>query len=138
MKRKALLKKEDRLSLEKRYLLWLYKTTKDELDKIERKFTQLDIDRDLQKAMEKGGPAVKAFVDEWKVYVYEKETATQKIAFGADGSYDAKYLFLRVKLDAVEAVTARRFGKKTLSRFKKLYEDACAKRILEESSSGQR
>lgn len=129
------MKKEDRLALERRYLLWLYKTTKDEFDKIERKFTQIGIDRDLQKAMAKGGPHLKPFLDEWKVYIFEKESSLQKLVINADGSYDAKYLFLRLKIEAVEKVILRRFGKKTLKSFKRLYEDSCIKRILEENST---
>ena len=36
---------KDSRNLKKRYLIWLYKTTKEALDRIERKFTQADIDK---------------------------------------------------------------------------------------------
>ena len=44
--------KQDVKNLRKRYFVWLYKTTKEEFDKYERKFTQTDIDKDLLLEME--------------------------------------------------------------------------------------
>jgi len=37
--------KKDGKTLTKRYLLWCYKTTKEQLDWIDRKFTQIQVDR---------------------------------------------------------------------------------------------
>ena len=38
-------------NLKKRYLIWFYKTTKEALDKIERKFTQMEIDKFILKEL---------------------------------------------------------------------------------------
>ena len=45
--------KDDANSLTQRYLFWLYKTTRDQTDKIDRKFTQLEVDKEIQKILEK-------------------------------------------------------------------------------------
>ncbi len=134
--------KTDIKSLYKRYLLWLYKTTKEKLDKIERKFTQLDIDRKIEKALKKkssGLPesarkVLEPFLDEWKEYIFQKESDTQESKFDEAGSYAAEYLFLRLKLSAVEDEIVRRFGKKELTGFRSLYEEAMIQRILEDTS----
>jgi hypothetical protein len=137
--------KDDKInirSLHKRYLLWLYKTTKDELDKIERKFTQLDIDRRVEKILKvkaaslpKGAKKdLEPFLAEWKEYIFQKESEAQKLKFNEDGSFAADYLFLRLKLGAVEEVVLARLGKKELAQFRAIYEEASVKRILEDTS----
>lgn len=48
--------KNDNLNTKKlktRYLVWLYKTTKERLDRIDRKFTQLEVDRFILRELEK-------------------------------------------------------------------------------------
>ena len=49
-----MMEKNDILNLKKRYLIWLYKETKEALDRVDRKFTQIEIDKfileELQKA----------------------------------------------------------------------------------------
>jgi len=131
--------KADKISLHKRYLLWLYKTIKDELDKIERKFTQLDIDAEIQKKLEakiEDAPVegLEPFINEWKEYVALKKTDAHKMKFDEKGDMSPSYVFLRLKLDSVEEIVERRFGKKTLEQFKALYEEASIKRIMEDVS----
>jgi hypothetical protein len=43
--------KQDIKNLKKRYLVWFYKAAKEAVDKIERKFTQTDIDRFILKEL---------------------------------------------------------------------------------------
>ncbi len=134
--------KEDKRSLYKRYLFWLYKTTKDELDKIDRKFTQLDIDRDMQKILQrkaksyrgatKGG--LEPFLKEWKEYIFEKESDAQKLKFTEELSLNPKYLFLRLKLEAIIMCAKRRFGSGALKEFRQLYEESALRRILSDDS----
>lgn len=134
--------KNDIRSLRKRYLFWLYKTTKDELDKIERKFTQLAIDREiagiLKKKAQNLSPALKAvlepFTRGWEEYIFQKESDARKLKFAKDGSLDANYLFLRLKLQAIERVTQKYCGTKGLARFKSFYEEAAMKRISDDTS----
>jgi hypothetical protein len=134
--------KKDKASLHKRYLLWLYKMTRDELDKIERKFTQLDIDSEIEKKLAQRSGSFSAaarkglepFLSEWKEYVALKRKDAQKLKFNEAGEVVASYLFLRLKLECVEAITARRFGARTLSGFKQLYEESSIRRIMEDTS----
>jgi hypothetical protein len=142
MKKSKDISKEDKTSLHKRYLFWLYKMTREESDKTDRKFTQLDVDKEIQKllgdkvrglgaAFEKN---LSPFLKEWKKYVFQKESDAQKLKFTEDGLMDPGYLFLRLKLEAIEQVTKARFGRKALAEFKKLYEEISLKRILEDTS----
>ncbi len=134
--------KRDQESLYKRYLLWLYKTTKDELDKIERKFTQLDIDRQIQKILKKKSDVLKSplrggitpFLEEGKEYIFEKESDAQKLKLTEEGLLNPKYLFLHLKLEAITQITKIHFGQKGLEEFKRLYEEAALRRILEDTS----
>jgi hypothetical protein len=136
---------DDVRSLQKRYLFWLYKTTKDELDRIDRKFTQLDIDREMldvfrRRAVDardtvKGG--VDAFVREWQEYVAGKEADARKLRFDEDGHIMASYYFLHLKLKTVLRIVRRRFGARTVGDFKRLYEEA-SMRLIVQDTSGKR
>lgn len=142
MKKSKDISAADKASLHKRYLFWLYRMTREELDKIDRKFTQLDVDKEIQKSLndkirglgaafeEKLSP----FLKEWKEYVFQKESDAQKLKFAEDGQMDPQYLFLRLKLEAIEQAAKARFGSKGLAEFKKLYEESAFKRILEDTS----
>jgi len=127
---------EDIRSLYKRYLFWLYKTTRLELDKVDRKFTQLDVDRKIEKilSVKKG---ISAPLKEWKEYILNKETEALKLKFSSDGSLDPGYRFLCLKLEAVEVITKKMFGKCALAQFKSLCEDA-AMSLIAQDSSGRR
>jgi hypothetical protein len=122
-------------SLMKRYLFWLFKTTRDELDKIDRKFTQLEVDRSMQKVfLKKKGGALTPFIDEWGRYMAGKEADAKKLKFDDAGGVLASYSFLRLKLKAIESVADRRFGPRLMRQFEKIYEDAAMKNILQDIS----
>ncbi|OIO35223.1 MAG: hypothetical protein AUJ74_07210 [Candidatus Omnitrophica bacterium CG1_02_44_16] len=123
----------DKRPLYKRYLFWLYKTTKGELDKVDRKFTQLDIDRKIEKILS-GKKGISAPLKEWKDYILNKESGALKSKFSSDGSLDAGYQFLCLKLEAVEAITKKMFGGRTLAEFKRLCEDVAMSLIAQDSS----
>lgn len=133
---------DDVESLMKRYLFWLYKTTRDELDKIDRKFTQLEIDNEIFKKLKKTVKPLKpevtqgldVFLRQWQEYIFGKDSDAQKLKFKEDGQMDHAYLFLRLKLQAIEEIICKRFGKKELVLYKRLYEDAAMKRITEDLS----
>ena len=123
--------KKDNLNLKKRYLIWLYKTTKEELDKIERKFTQLEIDKailnDLEKANRDG--RLTTYIEEFKAYIRNKESE------GMNLKYDSKdlkpqYRFLELKLGAIENAIKKELGKVVLREIKLLYELEMTERIL--------
>lgn len=136
------LTQEDEKSLIKRYLFWLYKTIKDELDKIDRKFTQLRVDKDIQKLLKKWASkagarneeALEPFLKEWQEYVFQKDSDAQRLKFDESGCVSAAYLFLHMKFAAVCQITRSQFGPAVLKEFKRLYEEAALKRILGDES----
>jgi hypothetical protein len=134
--------KEDADSLTQRYLFWLYKTTRDQTDKIDRKFTQLEVDREIQMILARkvrslktaGQKKIFPFLEEWKEYIFAKESDAQKLKFSKEGGLAHQYLFLRLKLTAITQIIKERFGLKTLKRFKALYEEAAFKAISQDTS----
>jgi len=123
--------KQDIKNLEKRYLIWLYKTTKEALDKIERKFTQAGIDKLLLKELSAQDKARKAqkFIDEFRAYIENKEKNGLSLKF--DGKeLKTEYYFLNIKLKAIEKAIVKTLGKKALDEIKLLYEMEMVERIL--------
>jgi len=122
---------KDLQNLKKRYLVWFYKVTKDELDRIERKFTQLEVDRFILKelkVLDKKKAATK-FIDEFSAYIANKEK--DGLALKYDGkNLKAEYYFLDIKLAAIEKAIKNEFGAKELTKIKSLYEKEMTERIL--------
>ena len=122
-------------SLEKRYLFWLYKTTRDELDRIDRKFTQLEIDRGMQKIFrEHEGGALASFVEEWDRYIANKQAEAKKLKFDDKGGVLPSYAFLRLKLEAVRGLTSKLFGARLVREFEEMVEAAAMENILQDNS----
>ncbi|MFA5144753.1 MAG: hypothetical protein WC723_01925 [Candidatus Omnitrophota bacterium] len=122
--------KQDLKNLKKRYLIWLYKAVKEELDKIERKFTQSQIDRLILKELRnRQSPEIKKFVDDFQAYIENKEKTGLKLKY--DGkALKRDYAFLCLKLRAIEKVIARTLGVSSLKEIKALYEKEMTERIL--------
>lgn len=125
--------KRDIKNLKKRYLIWFYKTTKEALDKIERKFTQLDIDRFIFKELKAKDKEKRAerFIAEFQAYILSKEMD------GVGLKYTGKqlkpdYYFLDLKLKAIERAIVKELGKKALDEIKALYEKEMNRRIMEQ------
>lgn len=123
---------QDRKNLKWRYVLWLYKTTREDLDRIERKFTQLEIDNFLLKELGAGGRGARyrKFIDEFRAYVAKKKKEGARLKFEA-GGLKPEYAFLAAKLKAVEKAIVRTFGRSGLAEIKSLYEQEMRRRILE-------
>lgn len=123
--------KQDLKNLKKRYCLWLYKVTKDELDRIERKFTQLDIDRTilarLKKARSKND--LSKFIADFRNYISNKESDGLRLKYEGK-SLKPEYEFLLLKLEAVEKAIKKALGKSALIEIKSLYEKEMTERIL--------
>lgn len=136
--------KKDESNLKKRYLIWLYKTTKEALDKIERKFTQLEIDRFILKELKKQNKnnEVAKFIEGLDVYIRNKEKdglnlkyLDKKFPAGAGSRHrreKPEYQFLVLKLNAIEKVITKELGKTALLKIKDEYEEEMTRRILEE------
>lgn len=123
--------KQDIKNLKKRYLIWLYKTTKEAFDRIERKFTQLDIDKFILKELNKLDKTKRTqkFIDEFKAYIKNKEK--DGIGLKYEGSQiKPDYYFLSLKLKAIEKTIIKELGKNTLKQIKSLYEKEMTERIL--------
>lgn len=125
------MEKHDLKNLKKRYLLWLYKTTKDELDRIERKFTQAEIDKFILKELKKRNKdkRLDKFIAQFEAYILEKEMD------GLSLKYEGKqvrpdYDFLNLKLQIIEKAIQKELGNKELDEIRALYEKEMMERIL--------
>ena len=94
---------DDRKNLKKRYLVWLYKTTKESLDRIERKFTQLEIDRHILGYLKKLDRHKRAggFIFDLKTYITNKERDALNLKYEGKNLKSELY-FLDLKLTAIE------------------------------------
>jgi hypothetical protein len=132
--------KKDEKNLKKRYLSWLYKNTKESFDRYERKFTQLDIDKFILREMEKEimgsylpeeKKALEKSVNGFREYISRKEESGFKLKYKGK-KINPEFIFLDVKLMAIEKAIAGEFGEKGLAEIKESYEKEMARRILEE------
>ncbi|MBM3249597.1 MAG: hypothetical protein FJZ09_01975 [Candidatus Omnitrophica bacterium] len=132
--------KRDLKNLKKRYLVWLYKNTKEAFDRYERKFTQLDIDKFMLAEMEKEVessfmPAelegVAKFIEDFRNYIEEKEKSCLELKY-QDKKINPEFLFLDMKLRAVEKAIQSELGSKALDEIKELYQQEMLKRIMTE------
>jgi hypothetical protein len=123
---------DDSKNLKKRYLVWLYKTTKESFDKIERKFTQLEIDRQILCYLKKLDTQKRAggFIFDFKTYIANKEREALSLKYEGK-NLKSEHYFLDLKLMAIEKVIKGELGKKGLAEIKSLYEEEMTKRILE-------
>lgn len=136
------LSSEDRDSLTRRYLFWLYKTVRDECDRVDRKFTQLDIDAEIAEFFDKAVSSCQAdqrrgvapFVEEWASYIAGKKRDAQVLKFMENGDLNPQYQFSRLKLKAVEQAVVSHFGRGRLKEFKRMYEQAALQGILQDNS----
>lgn len=132
--------KQDEQNLKKRYFIWLFKTTKEAFDKYERKFTQLEIDELLLQEIEKelkesylpqDKKELEKYVNEFRNYIAEKEKACLSLKYKGK-RINPEFIFLDVKLEAIEKAIEKEFGKKFLAEIKWLYEAEMTQRIMEQ------
>jgi hypothetical protein len=133
---------QDRDSLYKRYLFWLYKTIREEADRVDRKFTQLALDEQIAVLLERDMAAldkdlrqgVGPHVEEWKSYIAQKADDARKLKFSESGLLKFEYVFLRLKLKAVERLIVERLGRRRLNEFRRRLEEAAMQGILQDHS----
>jgi hypothetical protein len=121
--------KNDILKLKKRYLIWLYKETKEALDRVDRKFTQIEIDKFIRKELRKEEIKTLKFFEDFNVYVNNKEQDCQKIKSG-DTYLNSEHQFLFLKLHAIEKAIVKELGAEGLKEIKNLYHQEMVDRIL--------
>ncbi len=132
----------DRDSLYKRYLFWLYKTIREDVDRIDRKFTQLVLDEQIAALLERDmapldkelRQGVGPFIEEWKTYIAQKADDARKLKFSESGFLKFEYVFLRLKLRAVEQLIVKRLGRRHLNEFRRRLEEAAMQGILQDHS----
>lgn len=131
------MQRRDRKNLQFRYFLWLYKTTKEEFDRIERKFTQVDIDRMILRYMAGHGDSVLKrestpgkFLKDFKNYIDKKEKEGVELKFEGK-KLKPEYHHLSLKLEAIEKIIVAECSRRGLRRIKALYEHEMRRRIIE-------
>lgn len=124
-------------ALIQRYLIWCYKTTKESLDRIDRKFTQVQVDRfilgQLERSRRQSGPDTRKLIEDFKSYISnkEREGLEQKFSKGNRTIIDTQYAYLISRLDAIELAIRHFLGPRMLSKIVSLYEKEMTRRILE-------
>ena len=125
----------------RRYLIWCYKTTKEEIDRIDRKFTQLMVDDTVLKNL-KGSlrhignadlPAYQKHIENFKVYMTQKKTGAVGLKFSnrKHNQLSSNYVYLRNRLKAIEKSISHFLKPSELRSIKSLYEGEMTRRILE-------
>ena len=133
---------EDEKNLIRRYLIWCYKTTKEELDRVDRKFTQLRVDRNILKELSKDqvegrrlllDGEYQKLLKEFEGYIRQKEkdAFTAKFTNKKSLKLVPRYEYLMNRLRAIEKTIISMLGKKELRRVIHLYEEEMISRILQ-------
>jgi vancomycin resistance protein YoaR len=132
------MKRRDIKNFKFRYLLWLYKTTKEEFDRIERKFTQVNIDKKIIRYMRehfnsrnvKRKNEARKLLKNFKEYIDKKERDGRELKF--DGQkLQPEYYYLSLKLEAIEKTIIVKLGRRGIWEIKALYEQEMTRRIIE-------
>jgi hypothetical protein len=128
-------------NLIRRYLTWCYKTTKEELDKIDRYFTQIKADEVILKQLKKTkeekssaeNKASEDTVDRFQAYMKNKEENALKKKFkdGKSGAWHPEYQYLHHRFMAIEHAIRHFLGADELKKISFLYEQEMTRRILE-------
>ncbi|OGX28167.1 MAG: hypothetical protein A2787_06440 [Omnitrophica WOR_2 bacterium RIFCSPHIGHO2_01_FULL_48_9] len=121
----------------RRYLIWCYKTTKESFERVERKFTQLTVDDFIADELKSLKGKMRSDLDgpikEFEEYMNKKEMSalSEKFADPQRGVFNKEYLYLKIRLGAIEKAVVFFLGKKELTAIHKLYEEEMTKRILQ-------
>lgn len=127
-------------NLIRRYLIWCYKTTKEDLDRIDRYFTQEIVDDfildDLTQDMKSQGcldneeyKTLLRNFDDYKTRKLQK-ARIQKYLDEAKGILTPNYLYLKNRLGSVEKAIKNFLGETALAEINELYEQEMTQRII--------
>lgn len=127
----------NRNNLIRRYLLWCYKTTKESLDRIDRYYTQLDVDQFILEELNKRKKTktdigLKQLVLDFESYMDKKKVNVDEKKFldVASRTLSPEYEYLRLRFSAIEKAINHFLGSKELARVRQLYEEEMSQRIL--------
>lgn len=128
-------------NLIRRYLIWCYKTTKEELDKTDRYFTQIIADGHILKTLKNGrdykgksaSAAYRKTVDDYKSYMDAKEAGAVKKKYRdpSRGILTEDYQYLANRFAAIEQTITRFLGARELTAISALYEREMTTRIMQ-------
>jgi len=128
-------------NLTRRYLIWCYKTTKEDLDRMDRYFTQAPVDdfiyQELSQSQEYiSDEAPREFKDEVKNFEEYKQikldkAKQQKYNDANNEILKPDYLYLTKRLAAIEEAIQHFLGKEELAVIIDLYEQEMTLRILQ-------
>ena len=128
-------------NLIRRYLVWCYKTTQESLDRIDRKFTQLEVDQfifeQIKNSKELFNPEAnrryKNLINNFKLYMNNKKEEAKKQKYFEDDSatLNPDYLYHRDRLEAVKKAIRYFLSPADLEKIKKSYEEEMTRRIWE-------
>lgn len=139
MPKKSSLDKKQR-DLIRRYLIWCYKTTKEELDRIDRYYTQYSVDKiilkELRSAKEYGVvhfPEYMKQVGEFADYMEKKKSNADQKKYNSPTQkiLTDNYLYLSKRFAAIEKAVVYFLGSKALEEIRQLYEQEMTTRILQ-------
>ena len=131
---------DNEMNLIRRYLVWCYKTTKEDLDRIERYYTQNIIDnflldkhihsKEFQSADANLG--YKKMVEEFEEYKIEKlkKADQKKYTNKKSEKLSPEFIYLRNRLEAVEKAICHFLSEKDLCDIQRFYEEEMTGRIL--------
>ena len=112
-----------------RYLVWCYKTTKEKLDRIDRKTTQLMVDEfvfvQLQRSLKNDqNQEYQREIEGFSEYMQKKKVDQQNIS-------GAHYKYLQNRFAAIEKSIVYFLGRPEFKKIEGQYEFEMTKRILE-------
>ncbi len=137
---KKTLRTKSHQDLIRRYLLWMFKTTKESFERIERKTTQLEVDKYVLEhirtrggVLDHGKVKYDGLVKEFEAYIKTKREDELKLKFsdGEGKSLHPQYVYLKNRLQAIEAAIKYFLGEKELRTMGALYEKEFTDRILQ-------
>lgn len=124
-----------------RYLLWCYKTTRESLERVDRKFTQLEVDyqvldllqEELKSSKGKESLSYEEKVAEFKSYIARKEEGSAALKYQdvSKKILTPDYWYLTNRLQALEKTVITLLGERELKKIRSLYEIEMTRRILE-------
>ncbi len=131
---------KEKQRLIRRYLIWCYKTTKEEFERIERKFTQLTVDEYVLVYLTRKYSKInhrlcgdQARLNGFKQYIEKKrsDAFAKKFSSQTQTKLVSKYSYLKNRLEAVEKAIEHFLGKADLNNIQTLYENEMTNRILQ-------
>jgi hypothetical protein len=127
-------------NLLRRYLIWCYKTTKEDLDRVDRYYTQYVADHFMLEELKSAKifhktrfPQYCKLVEDFSGYVEKKKRSadSKRYADPAKKEFADQYQYLTQRFSAIEKAIKHFLGANELNRICQLYEQEMTTRILQ-------